>query len=385
MEPDPQVSPEKKKLTARWVIGVAAACIAIFLGLQHLNVVGKAISWCVNLVSPLLWGFALALVLNVPMGFFERHLWKKSKKPLAVKLRRPVALILAVLAIVAVLTGVVCLVLPELGEAVQVIIGGIWEAIEYMGKLEESELSQIPILHFLADIDWEKRLLSLQTWLQEKSGVIFNTALLTVSSLVNGVFDLFIALVFAVYILCGKEKLKTRFSRLIHVWLPEKIGSWSIHAAAVASRNFHNFVSGQTLESLILGILCMLGMWILKIPYAPMVGTLVGVTALIPVVGAFLGAIVGAFIILTVAPLKAVIFLIFIVILQQVEGNIIYPKVMGNRVNLPGMWILAAVTIGGGLAGPIGMLLSVPIFSTLYVLLQEATDKREKRLEEGKK
>lgn len=381
MEP----SPERKKLTARWIIGVAAACIAIFLGLQHLDVVGKAISWCVSLLSPLVVGFALALILNVPMSFFERHLWKKSQKPLAVKLRRPVALILAIFAILAVLVGVICLVLPELGEAVRVIVDGIMDVAEMMEGMEETELSQLPLIDFLSRIDWEKRLLSLQDWLKEKSGVIFNTALLTVSSLVNGVFDAFISLVFAVYILCGKEKLKASCTRLIRVWLPEKIGSWSIHAASVANSSFHNFVSGQTLESLILAALCMLGMWVLKIPYAPMVGTLVGVTALIPVVGAFLGAIVGAFIILTVSPVKSLIFLVFIVILQQVEGNIIYPRVMGNRVNLPGMWILAAVTIGGGLAGAIGMLLSVPIAATVYVLLQEATDKREKGLEEGKK
>lgn len=376
MEP----SPERRKLTARWIIGVAAACIAIFLGLQHLDVVGKAISWCVKLVSPLVVGFALALILNVPMGFFERHLWKKSQKPLAKKLRRPVALILAILSILAVLVGVVCLVLPELGEAVRVIIDGIINLAEVLEGMEETELSQLPIMQFLSQIDWEKRLMSIQDWFTEKGGVIFNTALITVSSLVNGVFDAFISLVFSVYILCGKEKLKAQFSRLIRVWLPEKVAEGSIHAFSVAGRNFHNFVSGQTLESLILGILCALGMLLMKIPYAPMVGVLVGVTALIPVVGAFLGAIVGAFIILTVSPIKALIFLVFIVILQQVEGNIIYPKVMGNRVNLPGMWILAAVTIGGGLAGAIGMLLSVPIAATVYVLFQEATDKREKDL-----
>lgn len=378
-------SPERRKLTARWIIGVAAACIAIFLGLQHLDVVGKAISWCAKLISPLVVGFALALILNVPMSFFERHLWKKSQKPLAKKLRRPVALILAILSILAVLVGVICLVLPELGEAVRVIIDGIVGMAEALEGMEETELSQLPLMEFLSQIDWEKRLMSLQDWFKEKSGVIFNTALITVSSLVNGVFDAFISLVFSVYILCGKEKLKAQFSRLLRVWLPEKVAEGSIHACSVAGRNFHNFVSGQTLESLILGILCALGMLLMKIPYAPMVGVLVGVTALIPVVGAFLGAVVGAFIILTISPIKALIFLVFIVILQQVEGNIIYPRVMGNRVNLPGMWILAAVTIGGGLAGAIGMLLSVPVAATVYVLFQEATDKREKALAKGKK
>ena len=169
---------------------------------------------------------------------------------------------------------------------------------------------------------------------------------------------------------------------MVRVWLPKNFGEWSIHAASVASMNFRNFISGQSLEAVILGVLCMIGMWIFGFPYAPMIGALVGVTALIPVVGGFIGAGVGAFMILTVDPLKAVFFLIFIVVLQQLEGNLIYPRVMGSRVNLPGMWILAAVTVGGGIAGPVGMLLSVPIASTVYVLVKEATDKREKALKE---
>lgn len=368
-----------KNRTAKWIIGIAAACIAIFLGLQHLNVVYNAFVWCMDILSPLLWGLVLALILNVPMSFYERHLWTKSKKPIATKLRRPVAIVLAILSILAVLTGVICLVLPELVEAVQVILNGIQEVTETLSTMEEGQLPDLPFVGLLADMDWDKLFVSIQNWFKNKSGDIFNTAIITVSSLVGGVFDLFIALVFSVYILGGKENLKARFSRLLRVWLPKNVAEGTIHTCAVASRNFHNFVSGQTLESVILGVLCMLGMLLFKIPYAPMVGTLVGVTALIPVVGAFLGAIVGAFIILTVEPIKAVVFVIFLVILQQVEGNIIYPKVMGNRVNLPGMWILAAVTIGGGLAGPLGMLLSVPIASTLYVLLQEATDQKEKK------
>lgn len=372
-------SPQKKHRTAKWIIGIAAACIAIFLGLQHLNVVYGALVWCMDILSPLLWGLVLALILNVPMSFYERHLWTKSKKPIAARLRRPVAIVLAILSILAVLTGVICLVLPELVEAVQVILGGIQEITKTLSTMEEGHLPDLPFVNLLVEINWNKLFVSIQNWFKDKSGDIFNTAIITVSSLVGGVFDLFIALVFSVYILGGKENLKARFSRLLRVWLPENVAEGTIHTCAVASRNFHNFVSGQTLESVILGVLCMLGMLLFKIPYAPMVGTLVGVTALIPVVGAFLGAIVGAFIILTVEPVKAVVFVIFLVILQQVEGNIIYPKVMGNRVNLPGMWILAAVTIGGGLGGPLGMLLSVPIASTLYVLLQEATDKKEKK------
>ena len=179
---------------------------------------------------------------------------------------------------------------------------------------------------------------------------------------------------------CRKEFVKNQSARLINAWIPEKAGGWIIHAFSVGMKIFRSFVSGQTLEAIILGSLCMIGMLILKIPYAPMVGALVGVTAFIPVVGAFAGTAVGAFMILTVSPGKALIFVIYLLILQQIEGNLIYPKVMGDRVNLPAMWVLAAVTIGGGIAGPLGMLLGVPVTSTIYILLREETEKRELKL-----
>lgn len=190
----------------------------------------------------------------------------------------------------------------------------------------------------------------------------------------------FIGLVFAIYILSGKEKLKRQTCRLLNAWIPKKVGEALTHVAAVSSKTFRLFISGQAMEAMILGTLCMIGMIILRIPYAPMIGALVGVTALIPVVGAFLGTIVGAIMILTVNPFKAFVFVIFLLILQQVEGNFIYPRVVGSKINLPAIWVLAAVTIGGSLGGPIGMLLGVPAVSAVYALVKEATEKREEHL-----
>lgn len=206
-----------------------------------------------------------------------------------------------------------------------------------------------------------------------------NTAVGTVSSVVTLFTNLIIAIIFAIYILVNKVKLKRQIVRLVNAWIPKKIGNWGLHATSVGVTIFRNFVSGQTIEAVILGSLCMLGMWILRIPYPATVGALVGVTAFIPVVGALVGTVVGAFMILTVDPGKALIFVIYLLILQQIEGNIIYPKVMGGKVNLPAMWVLAAVTIGGGIAGPFGMLLGVPVTSTIYVLVKEATENRERR------
>lgn len=371
------------KRLAKWLIGIVAACILIFLGVQNIGVVAKGVAWFFDLIMPLIIGVAFALVLNVPMRFFERHLWCKTKKQGLQKLRRPTAYLISLALIIGILVGVVWLVIPELINAVKVIVQGAIDFINTISAMDKSEIAELPFGSMLLNTDWDKLLDTLQTWLKDKSGTIMNTAFGTIGSIVGGVFDFFISFVFSIYLLFSKDKLKNQAVRLVKAWIPNKFGDWSIHAASVASVNFRNFISGQSLEAAILGILCMIGMFILQIPYAPMVSALVGVTALIPVVGGFIGAIVGAFMILTVEPIKAVIFVVFLVILQQLEGNLIYPKVMGSKLNLPAMWILAAVTVGGGVAGPIGMLLSVPIASTSYLLFKEATLKREEKLAEN--
>ncbi len=365
----------KKK--AKWIIGIAAACIVLYLGLQNLGVVAKAVSWLYSLVAPLMTGLIIALIINVPMSFIEKHLWPKAKKKGAVKVRRPIAIILSFIVILGIIAGVIGLVVPALVDAFKLIANTIIDFVNTLGKMSAEEISQMPLGELILDVDWDNISAQAQNWIKNQSGNIMNTAFGTIGSVFGGIVDAVFAIIFAVYMLSGKEKLKSQAKRIILAWLPEKFSLWFIHAFKVLSRIFRNFVSGQTLEALILGTLCMIGMFILRIPYAPMVGALVGVTALVPVVGGFIGAIVGAFMILTVSPVKALIFIAFLLILQQIEGNLIYPKVMGNKVNLPAIWILAAVTVGGALAGPLGMLLGVPLFSTAYVLIREATEKKE--------
>lgn len=371
---------EKIVKIAKWIIAIATACILIFLGIQNINAVANAISWLISLVLPLIIGVVFALILNVPMRFIESHLFVKTKNKVLLKIRRPLSLVLSIVMIFGILVGVVWLVIPELIGAVKIVAEGIIYVIERIMQMRnDSELSRIPFGNVIANIEWEQLGASLELWIKEQSGNIMNTAVGTVSTLVGGIVNFFIALIFSIYILVSKETLKKQVGRLIIVWLPEKIGKWLIHAFNVGNGIFRNFISGQTLEAIILGLLCMIGMFILQIPYAPMVSALVGVGALIPMVGAFAAAIVGAFMILTVSPVKAIVFVIFIIVLQQIEGNLIYPKVMGNRINLSAIWVLAAVTIGGGLAGPIGILFGIPFASTIYVLLREATEEREKK------
>ena len=374
------LTPKKKRRLTRWVIGIAAACIAIVFGLKNFDMIKETISWLVGLVMPLIIGFAIAMIINVPMGFFEKLIFQSQSK-VKPKLKRIVSFFISIILILGILAGVVWLVIPELVNAVTVIVDGALEYTSMISKMTEEEIAQLPFGKLLLNIDWNKTLSNVQIWVKEQSGVIVDTAVGTVSSVVSGVYDTFIAFVFAIYIIFNKETLKRQASKLIRVWIPEKVAENTIHATTILGKNFKSFVSGQSLEAVILGVMCMVGMLILKLPYAPMVGALVGVTAIIPVVGGFIGAGVGAFMIMTEDPFKAVVFLIFILVLQQIEGNVIYPKVMGNSVSLPSMWILAAVTIGGGIAGAVGMLLSVPIASTIYTLVSEATQKRENKIE----
>lgn len=373
------LTPKKRKRLTYWVIGVAAACIAIIFGLKNIDMVRETFSWIIGLIMPLIIGLIIALIINVPMRFFEKILFSKSTKLKNPKIKTVISFIVSLILILGILAGVVWLVIPELVDAVAVIVDGALEFIDRISGMTKEEIAQLPLGKLLLDIDWDKTLSTLQNWIKSQGGEIVDTAVGTVSSVATGIYDFFIAIVFAVYIIFNKATLKRQVSRLVRVWVPENIADFTIHATKILGKNFRNFVSGQSLEAVILGVLCMIGMLILRIPYAPMVGALVGVTAIIPVVGGFIGAGVGAFMILTVSPVKAVIFLIFILVLQQIEGNVIYPKVMGSSVSLPSMWILAAVTIGGGIAGAVGMLLAVPVASTIYTLIGEATNKRENK------
>lgn len=374
-----EFTPEKRKKLAFWVIGVATACILIFLAVQNIHILAGAANWLLRLVEPLLIGLGIALILNVPMEFLERFLWPKAKKKGLIKLRRPCGFLLSLLFIFGLLFGLIRLVIPELLSAVRVIIESSLGFLQQFSGMSEADIAALPMGKLLLRADWDSLLQTLQDWITNQGGTIMNTAFGTISSLVGGIFDFFIAIVFATYLLFGKDKFKRQGGRVLRAWLPKPVSQWLVHAIKVLSENFHHFITGQSLEAVILGLLCLIGMLVLQIPYAPMVSALVGVTALIPVVGAFIGGISGAFIILTADPIKALIFILFLVILQQVEGNLIYPKVMGKRVNLPGMWILASVTLGGGIAGPVGMLLSVPLASTAYLLFKEATIQREQK------
>ena len=371
---------ENRRKLGKWLIGIVSICILIFLGVANLSSVKSALSKCLVVAMPLLVGWAIAIIVNVPMRYLETHLWRRSKKSFICKIRRPVALILSLVFIIGILAGVVIVVLPTLIDTIAIFVES---AIEIVGKLNsenKEDIAALPFGELLLSVNWNDLVNSLKDWLYERANSIVDTAFGTVTSLVGVIIDMFLSIAFAIYLLVSKETLKRQITRVVRVWLPKKKSDWLIHAAGILNVNFRNFVAGQSLEAVILGILCFLGMLIFGFPYPAMISTMVGVTQLIPIIGGFIGGGIGALMILTVDPMKALWFVIYLIVLQILENNLIYPKVMGSQVHLSSLIILAAVTIGGGIAGPIGILLAVPLTSTAYTLFKEATEKRERAM-----
>ena len=372
--------PKTRKALTKWAVGTVAACILIFLGVRYISSIALAIKWLVSLVKPLLIGAMLAMILSVPLGFIEKHLFRKNPTPKKEKARRPVAILLSLLLVIGVFVGIAVLVIPELMGAVSIVISSVTGGLDQMAALESSEdFDQLPFAAYLekVDIDWMTLKAQLENWMQQLSSTLLDFTAGALGSIATSLIDGVVAFVFCIYVLANKETLARQFSRLARVWLPDRFTDTIAHIFTVCADVFQQFIVGQTTEAVILGTLCGIGMAILQIPYAPMVGALVGVTALIPYVGAFIATFIGAFMILTVDPFKALVFVIYLLALQQVEGNLIYPRVVGAKINLPAMWVLAAITVGGNLAGPIGMLLGVPAASAAYALIREATQKRE--------
>ncbi len=357
---------------------IAGAIFCLYLAIHYWPGISAFLGALLSAAAPLAIGFFIAYILNMIMSFYERVLFFTAKKKFALAVKRPVSLLLSFISLGAVISIVVGLILPQLVSCIQLIIGlipgAIDKGIDLIGKYH---LLSDEILATLDAIDWKRRveqLLSLVT--NGVSGVV-NLVISTVTGLISGAITAFISIIFAVYLLFSKETLKKQGCRLCRHYLPENFRKNLFYVVGTVNETFRRYIIGQCAEAVILGMLCAVGMMILSLPYAAMISTLIAFTALVPIAGAYIGAGVGAFMILTISPVKALIFLIFIIILQQLEGNLIYPRVVGSSLGLPGIWVLAAITIGGGIAGIGGMLLGVPLTASLYRLVNNHMDKKE--------
>ena len=358
---------------------IGGGLLFLYLIIRYWSFVETAVRTCFAAASPLIVGAAVAYLLGILMSRYERCWFPKTKKKFLIKSRRGICLVLAILTLCAIVALVVVLVIPQLWDAIALLLAELPGAMQkVLAFLESLEILPEDIFAMLEGIDWKSQISNIFKTLFTGVGSVVNVAVSVVTTVFSSVFNGLLATIFALYLLLGKEKLASQGKRLLARYAKPAFGEKVMHLLAVFDDCFHKYIVGQCLEALILGVLCTLGMLIFQFPYATMVGALVAFTALIPVAGAYIGAGVGAFMILTVSPVKALLFLVYILVLQQLEGNIIYPRVVGSSIGLPGIWVLAAVTVGGGVAGIPGMLFGVPLAAAAYRLLREDVERGEK-------
>jgi len=364
-----------------WIIaGICCACLfLLYLAIYFWPSVSGFVSGLITASLALIIGGIIAYILNILMSFYERIYFKKSQKPFVNKSRRPVCMIAAILTFLALIALIVALVVPEFIACIKLLIekipGAVMDTVE---KLEEWGILTHDVVEQIVNIDWQSRLEQIVGVVTSGIGSVVDIAINLATSVISIAITSLLAFIFAIYVLSSKDKLKRQGHSVLKTYCKESVVKRVEYVLHVFDESFHNYIVGQCTEALIIGVLCTAGMLILKLPYATMIGALIAFTALVPIAGAWIGAGVGAFMILTVSPMKALIFLIFILVLQQFEGNVIYPRVVGSSIGLPGIWVLVAVTVGGGIGGVMGMLFAVPVLATIYKLVANDIRKRDK-------
>lgn len=362
---------EWNKQTVKNLLLVVCGGVLFYSALQHVQGLVIAVRWMIRLLWPFLLGGAIAFVLNVPMRAIERGLFSMEKRGKG--FRRPLALLLTLVAVIGVLSLASGVIAPGIGEALSSIVDQLPGAMNRLQAWLVDLERYIPMLEEVVagwDLEWSAISAKLISLLKDWGGALLSTGGGFIGGLVSGVSTFFIALVFSFYVLMQKEKLSRQVRQILYALLPEQRADRFLGVTRLASKTFSSFLSGQCLEACILGTMFAVAMTIFRLPYALLVGVLIALTALIPIVGAFIGCGVGALLIAITDPIKALFFIVLFLILQQVEGNLIYPHVVGSSVGLPSIWVLAAVTLGGKLMGVVGMLLFIPLCSVVYALFR---------------
>lgn len=341
------------------------------------------LGWGGNLFSvayPLILGCIMAYVLNILMVRLERIYFPKSQKEWVCKSRRGVCIVFSLALLVLIVIFVLYLVIPQVVDCFVIISKDVPEVLQNTIQFLIDKSGELPELQKQLqdiDMDWGSVLNKVSSGLLNGTKGVLSSATTIVGSFVGAITNIVIGLIFSLYVLACKEEVGDKLNRVMKAFMKTSVYEKVVYVLRLVNESFSSFIVGQVTEAVILGTLCALGMWILRLPYAGPIGALVGLTALIPVFGAYIGAVLGAFMIVTVDLKQMLIFLVFLVILQQLEGNLIYPKVVGSTIGLPGIWVLAAIIIGSGLGGVVGMLLGVPVAASCYKLLRNATKRKE--------
>ncbi len=344
------------------------------------GVVGKLFSY----ISPIVSALCIAFILNVLLRVLETKVFfffDKAKHEFVKKIKRPLCLVLTYLLAIGIIALLVLVIIPDLIDTVIFVVKSLPSFLkdtrEWVVGIAANfgiEDSKIPTINF----DFNDTLNTLQNILSDYSNTIVNGAANITSSVVGGIYDILFSLIISVYVLAQKERIGRFLKKVIDSFVPKKIAATVYHLSIHASDSFSRFIGGQLTESVILGVLCYIGMLVFRFPNAAIISVLIAVSSLVPIVGAIVGVVIGALLIVITNPIKAVFFIIFVLILQQIEGNVIYPKVVGKAVGLPSIMVVSAVLIGGNIGGILGVLLSVPLSALLFTLLKEAIENKNK-------
>lgn len=364
----------KRDIKKNIILIITYIALLIFL-LVNFEKILSIFGYIINIFSPFIFGVIIAFVLNVLVNFIENKLFGNTKKRIWLKLKRPLSITFSIIFVIFIIVFIMNLLIPQLKNSVVLFTNSLptykEDVLDVLSgfNLEESTINKVN--------DYLDNFSKVITdYIKGNSKDVITVTTEVATSLIVIISKAIIAIVFAIYIIAQKEILKRQFNKLMSAYLKPRDVNRINKYASMANNTFSNFVTGQCLEALIFGSLCFLGMVVLRLPYATTIAVLLGFTALIPVFGAFIGTILGAFLILMISPVKAIIFVIFILILQQIEGNLIYPKVVGKSVGLPGIWVLLSVTVGASIGGILGMLIATPLCSLIYILLRQAVNDR---------
>lgn len=340
------------------------------------------IGFVLSAFSNIFYAAALAYVINIIMSRFEKLL-NKSHQPIIQRFNRPISLILSLLTILLILYTLIYLIVPEFFNAIQMLTSTIPVYFEKTKLFLEAAFKDIPSLSEAIgslEIDWKNLSSNMLQFAGNGIGSVIGTTFNIVSIITNSLFNFLLVFIFSIYLLLDKNRFSRMYHRLIRIYLSEHKQHRLNETLIIIHHSFSSFIGGQCIEAVILGSLCALGMLLFKMPYAIMVGILVGVINIIPIVGAYIGGAIGVFMVFTVNPYQAILFLIYLIILQQFESNVIYPKVVGNSVGLPSVYVLAAVMIFGTLAGIFGMFLGIPTVASIYKLAKLYLVRKEEEL-----
>lgn len=365
----------KNEIRKNIVFIITYIAILIF-ALVNFEKILSILGYIINILSPFLFGIILAFVLNVLVNFIEKKIFGKIKPSKTwEKVKRPVSITLSLIFVILIIVFIMNLLIPQLKNSVSLFTESLPEYKEdVIGVLNKFDVTDSTINKVSEYLDNFSKVIT--DYIKGNSKDVITVTTEVATSIVEIISKAIIAIVFAIYMIAQKETLRRQFDKLMNAYLKPKNIDKINTVAVTANKTFSNFVTGQCLEALIFGSLCFIGMLIFGFPYAPTISVLIGFTALIPIFGAFIGTALGAFLILMVSPIKAILFVVFVIILQQIEGNFIYPKVVGKSVGLSGMWVLLSVTVGASVGGILGLLIATPLCSLLYSFLTQIVNDR---------